>query len=64
MTCLQVPLNAIVCLTLIYVGELPQNVVFALIMGWLMLALATMKCLRRAPAAALATASTAATTTP
>ena len=47
----QVPLNAIVCMTLIYVGDLPQNVVFALIMGWLMLGLVTLKALRKAPAA-------------
>ena len=47
---LQVPLNAIVCITLIYVGDLPQNVVFALIMGWLMLGLATLTALRRVPA--------------
>ena len=36
---------------LIYVGDLPQNVVFALIMGWLMLGLVTLKALRKAPAA-------------
>jgi hypothetical protein len=58
-----VPLNAIVCLTLVYVGELPQNVVFALIMGWLMLAVATLKALRKAPAASLAAGGAAAGTT-
>ncbi len=45
------PLNAIVCITLIYVGELSQGVVFSLIMGWLTLGLATLKSLRQ-PAAA------------
>lgn len=53
----QVPLNAIVCMTLVYVGDLPQNVVFALIMGWLMLGLATLKALRKAPAAVATPAS-------
>lgn len=48
----RVPLNAIVCITLVYVGQLSQNVVFALIMGWLMLGWATLKSLRKAPAAA------------
>ena len=56
----QVPLNFIVCITLVYVGDLPQNVVFALIMGWLMLGLATLKALRKAPADALVAAGTTA----
>jgi hypothetical protein len=50
--CQQVPLNAIVCVTLVYVGQMSQNVVFALIMGWLMLGWGTLKSLRKAPAAA------------
>jgi hypothetical protein len=44
-------------MTLVYVGDLPQNVVFALIMGWLMLGLATLKALRKAPAAVATPAS-------
>ena len=47
----RVPLNAIVCVTLIYVGSLGQTTVFTLISGWLVLGLLTLTRLRQAPVA-------------
>jgi hypothetical protein len=58
----RVPLNAIVCVTLIYVGSLAQTTVFSLVAGWLVMGMLTLSRLRQAPTATYAQVPTTETT--